>query len=151
MNVSKIPIRPDKIEIDLVICPKTNLYLQDLFYRRCAYFELDNEEFVQCSFTRHRYGKSDPIKDKLIKDLSNAFIAELPANDKKRSATNFTEKLKASKPIQSNEDLVKQDLSNYIKKTNLSTRLDNIKKSLIFYLYNITSSFIVYIYYIRKK
>ena len=128
MKVTKIPIKPDRIGIDLVLCPKTKLYLQDLFCRRCAYFELDNEKFVQCSFTGHRYGKSNPVKDKLIKDLSNAFITELPINDKKRSLTDFTEKLKASRPIQSNEDLVKQDLSDYIKKTNLSKRLDNIKK-----------------------
>ncbi|GAH14304.1 unnamed protein product, partial [marine sediment metagenome] len=33
MKVNKIPIRPDKIGIDLVLCPKTNLYLQDLFCR----------------------------------------------------------------------------------------------------------------------
>ena len=114
---------------NLVLCPKTNLYLQDLFCRRCAYFELDNEKFVQCSFTGHSYIKSDPIKDKLIKDLSNAFITEFPIDDKNQSATDFTEKLKVSKPIKSNEELVKQDFSNYIKKTNLSARLDNIKKN----------------------
>ncbi len=129
MKVSKIPIRPGKIGIDLVLCPKTNLYLQDLFCRRCAYFESDNEKFIQCGFTGHRFGKSDPIKDKLIKDLSNAFIAELPIDDKKRSVADFTEKLKTSRPIKSKEDLVKQDVSNYMKKSNLSTRLDNIKKS----------------------
>ncbi|GAH04895.1 unnamed protein product, partial [marine sediment metagenome] len=67
MKVNKIPIRPDKIGIDLVLCPKTNLYLQDLFCRRCPYFEFDNEKFIQCNFTRHRYGKSDPVKDRLIK------------------------------------------------------------------------------------
>lgn len=128
MKVTKIPIRPDKIGIDLVLCPKTNLYLQDLFCRRCAYFELDNEKFVECSFTGHRYGKSDPIKDKLVKELSHASITELPIDDKKRSVGDFTETLKASRPRQSNEELVKQDLSNYVKKTNLSTRLDNIKK-----------------------
>ena len=41
---------------------------------------------------------------------------------------NFTEKLRTPKSIKSNKELVKQDLSNYLKKTYLFTRLDNIKK-----------------------
>ena len=128
MKVKKIPIRPDKIEIDLVLCPKTNLYLQDLFCRRCGYYESDNERFVQCGFTGHRYGKSDPTKDKLIKDLSNKFITGLPKEDKEYSLTNFSEQLKATTPIKTNKEQLKQDLSNYVKATNLTTRLDNIKK-----------------------
>lgn len=128
MNIKKIPIRPDKIGIDLVLCPKTNLYLQDLFCRRCGYYESDNDKSVQCSFTGHRYGKSDPTKDKLIKDLSNKFITELPINEKTRSVSNFSEQLKGATPLKSDKELVKQELSNYIKTTNLSVRLDNIKK-----------------------
>ena len=128
MNVKKIPIRPDKIGIDLVLCPKTNLYLQDLFCRRCGYFESDNEKFVQCGFTGHRYGKSDPAKDKLIKDLSTKFITELPIDEKRRSITNFTEQLNAANPRKSDKELLKQDLSNYMKTTDLTKRLDNIKK-----------------------
>ncbi|MFX1258792.1 MAG: hypothetical protein ACFFAN_13105 [Promethearchaeota archaeon] len=128
MNIKKIPIRPNKIGIDLILCPKTNLYLQDLFCRRCAYYESDNEKFVECGFTGHRYGKSDPIKDKLIKDLSNKFITGLPIEDNAQSPTNFTEQLKAATPTKSNKELLKQDLSNYMKTTNLTTRLDTIKK-----------------------
>ena len=127
MNVKKIPIRPDKIGIDLVLCPKTNLYLQDLFCRRCGYYESDDEKFVKCNFTGHRYGKSDPIKDKLIKDLSNKFITELPIDDKRRSLTNFSEQLKAANPIKSDKELLKQELSDYIKTRNLTTRLENNK------------------------
>lgn len=128
MKVNKIPIRPDKIGIDLVLCPKTNLYLQDLFCRRCAYFEFDNEKFVQCKFTRHKYGQSDPIKDRIIKDLSNKFITELPIDDNRSAINNLTERLKTSKSLETKNELVKKDLSQYIKKTNLSTRLDNVKK-----------------------
>ncbi|MFX1571990.1 MAG: hypothetical protein ACFFB0_04535 [Promethearchaeota archaeon] len=128
MNIKKIPIRPDKIGIDLVLCPKTNLYLQDLFCRRCGYYESDNEIAVQCSFMGHRYGKSDPTKDKLIKDLSNKFIQKLPADDKTESLTNFSEQLKAAHSIKTNKEEVKHDLSNYMKTTNLTVRLDNIKK-----------------------
>ena len=127
MKIKKIPIRPDKIGIDLILCPKTNLYLQDLFCRRCAYYESDDEKCVQCGFTGHRYGKADPIKDKLIKDLSNKFISELPIDDKRRSLTNFSEQLKAATPIKSDKELLKQELSDYMKTRNLTTRLENNK------------------------
>ncbi|MHA2038341.1 MAG: hypothetical protein ACW98X_18045, partial [Promethearchaeota archaeon] len=82
MKVNKILIRPNKIGIDLILCPKTNLYLQDLYCRRCSYYQLDTEQFVGCTFTGHRYGKADPIKDRIIKDLSNSFITELPIEKK---------------------------------------------------------------------
>ena len=128
MKVNKIPIRPSKIGIDLVLCPKTTLYLQDLYCRRCPYFELDNEKFVQCKFTRPKYGQSDPIKDKLITDLSSAFIKELPIDDKKRAVNNFTQRIKDPKSIKPDNELVRKDLTQYMKKTNLTTRLKNIKK-----------------------
>jgi len=127
MNIKKIPIRPDKIGIDLVLCPKTNLYLQDLFCRRCGYYTSDDEKFVQCNFTGHRYGEADPIKDKLIKDLSNKFITELPIDEKKRAEISFSEQLKAANPIKSDKELLKQELSDYMKTRNLTTRLDNNK------------------------
>ena len=140
MKVNKIPIRPNKIGIDLILCPKTNLYLQDLYCRRCSYYKLDNEKFIECSFTGHRYGKPDPIKDRIIKNLSNSFIRELPiennpnldnTNINKTTMENkmnsFTERLQNSKSL-NNQDELKKDLSQYMKKTNLSTRLENIKK-----------------------
>ena len=128
MKVNKIPIRPSKIGIDLVLCPKTTLYLQDLYCRRCPYFELDNEKFVQCKFTRPKYGQSDPIKDKLITDLSSAFIKELPIDDKKSAVNSFTQRIKDPKSIKPDNELVRKDLTQYMKKTNLTTRLKNIKK-----------------------
>ena len=140
MKVHKIQIRPNKVGIDLILCPKTNLYLQDLYCRRCSYYELDKEKFVECSFTGHRYGKPDPIKDRIIKDLSSSFITELPIekevnvvktnvinpNDDNRVKA-FTERLQQSKS-QNVQNELKKDLSQYMKKTNLSTRLENIKK-----------------------
>ncbi len=145
MKVNKIPIRPNKVGIDLILCPKTNLYLQDLYCRRCSYYKLDNETFIECTFTGHRYGKPDPIKDRIIKDLSKSFITELPIENNPHinntdfdntSITNtnsdsrmnlFTERLQNSKSLNVQNELNK-DLSQYMKKTNLSTRLENIKK-----------------------
>jgi len=140
MIVNKIPIRPNKVGIDLILCPKTNLYLQDLYCRRCSYYKFDNEKFVECTFTGHRYGKPDPIKDRIIKDLSKSFITELPietnSNIDNASINNinienrmkvFTERLQDSKSMNIQNGL-KKDLSQYMKKTNLSTRLEKIKK-----------------------
>ena len=143
MKVKKIAIRPNKIGIDLILCPKTNLYLQDLYCRRCSYYKLDNEKLVECTFTGHRYGKPDPIKDRIIKDLSNSFITELPIErnsnpdntninntNVENKMNNFTERLQKSKSLNTQNES-KKDLSQYMKKTNLSTRLGNIKKDSI--------------------
>ena len=130
MKVNKIQIRPNKVGIDLILCPKTNLYLQDLYCRRCSYYKLDNEKFIECTFTGHRYGKPDPIKDRIIKDLSNSFITELPIKNNpniENRMKNFTERLQNSKSMNVQDEL-KKDLSQYMKKTNLSTRLEKIKK-----------------------
>jgi hypothetical protein len=143
MKVNKILIRPNKIGIDLILCPKTNLYLQDLYCRRCSYYQLDTEEVVECTFTGHRFGKADPIKDRIIKDLSNSFIKELPIEKEgatvnaKVSKTNIDSRVKAftvslqQSKSQNVKSELKNDLSKYMKKTNLSTRLDLIKKSSI--------------------
>jgi len=130
MKVNKIQIRPNKVGIDLILCPKTNLYLQDLYCRRCSYYKLDNEKFIECTFTGHRYGKPDPIKDRIIKDLSNSFITELPIKNNpniENRMKNFTERMQNSKSMNVKNEL-KKDLSEYLKKTNLSTRLEKIKK-----------------------
>jgi len=130
MKVNKIPIRPTKVGIDLILCPKTNLYLQDLYCRRCSYYKIDNEKFVECNFSGHRYGKPDPVKDRIIKDLSSSFITELPIKnnpDIENRMKNFTERLQNSKSMNVQDEL-KKDLSQYMKKTNLSTRLEKIKK-----------------------
>lgn len=130
MKVNKIPIRPTKVGIDLILCPKTNLYLQDLYCRRCSYYKIDNEKFVECNFSGHRYGKPDPVKDRIIKDLSSSFITELPIKNNpniENRMKNFTERLQNSKSMNVQDEL-KKDLSQYMKKTNLSTRLEKIKK-----------------------
>lgn len=135
MKVNKILIKPNKIGIDLILCPKTNLYLQDLYCRRCSYYKLDNEKFVECTFTGHRYGKSDPIKDRIIQNLSSSFITELPIDNNsninnvniENRMNDFTERLQNSKSLNAKNEL-KKDLSQYMKKTNLSTRLERIKK-----------------------
>ncbi|MFW9894553.1 MAG: hypothetical protein ACFFD7_01970 [Candidatus Thorarchaeota archaeon] len=140
MKIKKIPIKPNKIGIDLILCPKTNLYLQDLYCRRCSYYRLDTDVWLECNFTGHRHGKPDRIKDRIIQDLSNSFITELPSNKEveavkikevNASADNrvlaFTERLQESKSARI-ESEQKKGLSQYMKKTNLSTRLDLIKK-----------------------
>lgn len=128
MKVTKIAIRPKKIRIDLVLCPKTLLYLQDLYCRRCSYFKGSLEEFIECKFTGHRYGKPDPVKDRIIKDLSKSFITELPSNNNDNGVEQFAKSLEKAKSQNTHKELLKRELSQHIKKTNLTTRLDSIKK-----------------------
>lgn len=128
MKITKIAIRPKKIRIDLVLCPKTLLYLQDLYCRRCSYFEESSDEFIECTFSGHRYGKSDPVKDRIIKDLSKSFITELPSNNNKLEVEHFAKRLESSRVQNTDKELLKNDLSQYMRKTNLTTRLESIKK-----------------------
>ena len=128
MKITKIAIRPKKIRIDLVLCPKTLLYLQDLYCRRCSYLEESSEEFIECAFSGHRYGKSDPVKDRIIKDLSKSFITELPSNNNKFEVEHFAKRLESSRVQNTDKELLKNDLSQYMRKTNLTTRLESIKK-----------------------
>ena len=128
MKVSKIPIRPNKIGIDLILCPKTTLYLQDLYCRRCPYYISDDENFIECTFKKPNYGQSDPTKDKLIKDFSSSFIRTLPIENKNDAVNSFTDRLKNSTSTKTKKGTVMDDLDQYIKKSNLSLRLENIKK-----------------------
>ncbi|MHA1915187.1 MAG: hypothetical protein ACW990_16175 [Promethearchaeota archaeon] len=150
MKIKKIPIRPNKIGIDLILCPKTTLYLQDLYCRRCGSYEEDDEKYVHCSFSGHKFGQSDPVKDRIINDLSKSFITELPINKTKTEAVNipqevkiseprpygskavpvhFTENLKSSKVLRAEKEAGKTGLSQYIQRTNLTTHLEKIKES----------------------
>ena len=150
MKIKKIPIRPNKIGIDLILCPKTTLYLQDLYCRRCGHYELDDEKFIHCTFSGHKYGQSDPVKERIINDLSKSFITELPIEQTKTEAVripqkvkstdlpinadkvdkfHFTENLKSSKLLKAEREAGKTGLSQYIQRTNLSTRLEKIKET----------------------
>ncbi|MHA2400016.1 MAG: hypothetical protein ACXADU_14170 [Promethearchaeota archaeon] len=150
MKIKKIPIKPNKIGIDLILCPKTTLYLQDLYCRRCGNYEADDNKFVHCSFSGHKYGRSDPVKERIINDLSNSFITELPIKEPqieavkipqdikmaekpikfdKADPVHFTENLKTSKVLKAEKEAGKTGLSQYIQRTNLSTHLEKIKES----------------------
>jgi hypothetical protein len=150
MKIKKIPIKPNKIGIDLILCPKTTLYLQDLYCRRCGSYEGDDEKFVHCTFSGHKYGQLDPVKERIIKDFSKSFITELPiaktktesvnihhevrnaeppVNVDKEETVHFTENLKTSKVLKAEREAGKTGLSQYIKRTNLSTHLEKIKES----------------------
>ena len=150
MKIKKIPIRPNKIGIDLILCPKTQLYLQDLYCRRCGSYELDDEKFVQCNFSGHKFGQSDPVKQRIINDLSKSFITELPIKKsgskpakipqevrdikhpikvEKEHKPHFAENLQASKALKAEREATKTGLSQYIQRTNLSTHLEKIKEN----------------------
>jgi hypothetical protein len=71
MNVKKISFEQEKIFIDIVLCPKTNLYLQSLYCHRCAYFYADELNFINCSYKKPHMRIFDKKKEDLIKIFSN--------------------------------------------------------------------------------
>ena len=72
MNVKKVNVKIDKISIELVLCPKTNLYLQNLYCRRCPHFKLDNMNgYIICNYKRLKFSKGDVVKEKLIQEFSH--------------------------------------------------------------------------------
>jgi len=70
MHVKKKCLNIEKIFIDVVLCPKTRLYLQSLYCHKCAYFKLDEETHITCNFEKPQIKNADKEKEKLIKIFS---------------------------------------------------------------------------------
>jgi len=52
MKVKKISINLEKIIIDIVLCPKRNLYLQSLYCRRCTFYISVDKNYVNCNYKK---------------------------------------------------------------------------------------------------
>ena len=70
MNVKKKCLKIEKIFVDIVLCPKTKLYLQSLYCHKCAYFKLDEEKYIICKFEKPQIINTDKKNEKLIKIFS---------------------------------------------------------------------------------
>ena len=70
MKVKKKSLNLEKIIIDLVLCPKTSLYLQSLYCRNCAYFNSDKRDHISCNFKKLQIKNADQKKEELIKIFS---------------------------------------------------------------------------------
>ncbi len=67
MKVNKISLNIKEIVIDVVLCPKTNLYLQSLYCHRCGYFNFDDKISINCNYKKPLGNITDHQKDELIK------------------------------------------------------------------------------------
>ncbi|MFX0001560.1 MAG: hypothetical protein ACFE9Q_14985 [Candidatus Hodarchaeota archaeon] len=85
MNIKKISLNVKDVVIDVVLCPKTNLYLQSFYCHRCGYFNFDNKTSINCYYKKPVECNSEQQKDKLIKifsEIKNKKIKSLQLGDK---------------------------------------------------------------------
>lgn len=70
MKVKKKRLNLEKMILDMVFCPKTSLYLQSLYCRRCAYFNSDERDHISCNYKKLQINNVDQKKEELIKIFS---------------------------------------------------------------------------------
>lgn len=109
MMVKKISINPEKIIIDIVLCPKTKLYLQSLYCHRCAYFKSDEGANINCNYKKPQITISDHQKEDLIKIFSKI-------REKKESSSQQLENNRKNDESMRNIEILKIDLLREIKK-----------------------------------
>ncbi|MFX1420302.1 MAG: hypothetical protein ACFE9N_15435 [Promethearchaeota archaeon] len=109
MKVKKISIHPEKIIIDLVLCPKTKLYLQSLYCHRCGYFKSDEENNIDCNYKKPQIENSDHPKDVLIKLFSEI-------KKKNGDSSQQLENIDKKDEIKFNLEVLKTALNREIKK-----------------------------------
>jgi len=115
MKIKKVSISSKKIFIDIVLCPKTNLYLQNLYCHRCAYFTLDEENYIKCNYTNPHINLIDHQKEELIKIFSE--IKEIKENSSQGFKDNKANNESMSNIVRLKKDLLKEikKRKNYIK------------------------------------
>ena len=70
MKVKKKSLNLEKINIDIVSCPKTSLYIQSFFCHKCAYFNSDKRDHIRCNYKKLKIKYADQKKEELIKIFS---------------------------------------------------------------------------------
>jgi len=116
MKIKKVSLSSEKIFIDIVLCPKTNLYLQSPYCRRCGYFTLDEENYINCNYKNPQINLIDYQKEELIKIFSE--IKDI----KEDSSQGFKDN-KVNNEFMSNMDIFKKDLLKEIKKRKNSIKI----------------------------
>jgi len=117
MKVKKVSINFEKISIDMILCPKTNLYLQSLYCSRCAYFNSKDKNYISCNYEKpHSTISSDHSKEELIKILSKI----------KKGKDNFCHQMESDKKnndCSRNIEMLKKELFQVIKKRKTSMNI----------------------------
>ncbi len=115
VKVKKISINIKEIIIDVVLCPKTNLYLQSLYCHRCGYFNLDDKTSINCFYKKPQVSAKDHQKDELIKIFSDI------TNKRVDPSQQLLNKEKAEPKI--NIEILKTELLQALKKKNDSIKI----------------------------
>ncbi|TXT64941.1 MAG: hypothetical protein BAJALOKI3v1_150044 [Promethearchaeota archaeon] len=142
MQIKKINVKPKKVIIDLVLCPKTNLYHQSLYCRRCAKFSKENERFIFCTFEDVTFSKKEPnrqkAKERILSEFQQSSTSAPPQSAEVNTFENsLRTNSKFSKTLERSgydeRDLkrvpVMNELKNKINKNSLSDRLKDINKA----------------------
>ncbi|NVM38267.1 MAG: hypothetical protein HWN81_21920 [Candidatus Lokiarchaeota archaeon] len=115
MNVKKISINVKEIIIDIVLCPKTNLYLQSLYCHRCGYFNFDDKTSINCYYKKPQGNISDHQRDELIKIFSEIIHKKEDRSQQLQDKEKFEPKI-------SNE-ILRAELLHALKKKNDSIKI----------------------------
>jgi len=118
MKVKKISLKPEKIIIDVVLCPKTKLYLQSLYCHRCGYFKTDERTNINCDYKKPQGNISDHQKDELIKIFSEII------NKKEDHSQQLEDKEKVDDKM--NVEMLRIELLHALKKKNDSIKIKHI-------------------------
>ncbi|MHA1460827.1 MAG: hypothetical protein ACTSO8_05035 [Promethearchaeota archaeon] len=70
MKIKKKSLNLEKINIDIVLCPKTSLYLQSFFCHKCAYLNSDERDHIRCNYKKLQIKYADQKKEELMKIFS---------------------------------------------------------------------------------
>ncbi len=114
MKVKKISLNIKDVIIDVVLCPKTNLYLQSLYCHRCGYFNFDDRSSIDCHYKKPLVNRADHQKDELIKIFSEI------KNKREDELLQVSDK-ENSEP-KTNTELLRVELLQALKKKNDSIR-----------------------------
>ena len=116
MKVKKISLNLKKIIIDIILCPKINLYLQSLVCPRCAYFNSNEKNYIICNYENLHRIIPNHSKEDLIKILSKI----------KKGKDNFCYQMYSDKKnnyCSKNIEMIKEELFQEIKKRKTSMNI----------------------------
>ncbi len=116
MKVKKISLNLKKIIIDIILCPKINLYLQSLVCPRCAYFNSNEKNYIICNYEKLHRTIPNHSKEDLIKILSKI-------KKEKESSSHQSETDKINDDFTRNIKMLKKELFQEIKKRKTSMNI----------------------------
>lgn len=140
MKLKKIKVKPKKVVIDLILCPKTNLYLQSLYCRRCARFSKEDKKFIYCNYDNVSFSKEvtdrQKAKERILTEFQQTEVSQEKSVQNNNLKNSLKSNLKLTKTLEKSgydeKDLkrvpVMDELKSKIDKNSLSDRLKDMNK-----------------------